>query len=155
MALWRMRKREKYQPPVASYQLVLCVRKLNLILTWFLSWWRNIFLFYIILHPTSEQQSLKAMTDPISILSSWKVTVSCSWYVCIVWCGTVAWDNCNGSHHQANSDKKKENTSETWQIGLNLLKILCIWLKLRDKNCSNPIETCECEAVYICLPIIV
>lgn len=44
---------------IYPYQHVFCIRKRNLILTWFLSWWWNIFLFYYIFESPSAWLSLE------------------------------------------------------------------------------------------------
>lgn len=132
---------------IYPYQHVFCIWKRNLILTWFLSWWWNIFLFYTIsshrsLHPVVLGIAFTKQSNDITQSAHYPVKKQrCHTFDM---CACVTWNCCMGQlqwgSHTTKQTAREKNMSETWQIGLNLLKILCIWLKLRDKNCSHLIE---------------
>lgn len=133
------------------YQHVFCIRKRNLILTWFLSWWWNIrsIFSHQKMHTTLNVKPNKHRIDP-NICCSSKPHLRFSEFRCslglnvkkkseILWCENVSWDTPqNGSQ-----PKHKKNTEFERDVA-NRLKFaespcIYVWLS-RDKNCSNLIE---------------
>lgn len=146
--VWTMKRKKSIRRPSHLYQHVFCIRKRNLILTWFLSWWWNIRHFFPHQNAYDIDCLSQAALDVVErLFVAHKLAIYHVRFYRIRWFECATWDrSANGTHTHTEQRKKYERNVAN---RLKFAESSCIWLS-RDENCSNLMIECDCLCMYTC-----